>query len=82
MGGTGRLNLEIDLEADLGEKPMRVAPRIVLSKEEQSQLEKWSGGRGRLPTRGSRISGRVQLRHPAPRTMVSLLNDTHCARRV
>ena len=38
------------------------------------------GGRGWLPTRGSHRSGLAQLRHPAPRTMVSLLNGTHCER--
>ena len=41
----------------------------------------WPGGRGRLPTRGSHRSGRAQLRHPAPRIMVSLLDGTRCARR-
>ena len=40
----------------------------------------WPGGRGQLPTRGSRRSGRARFGHPAPRTMVSLLNGTHCAR--
>ena len=38
------------------------------------------GGRGWLPTRGSHRSGLAQLRHPAPRIMVSLLNGTHCER--
>ena len=39
-----------------------------------------AGCRGWLPTRGSHRSGLAQLRHPAPRTMVSLLNGTHCER--
>ena len=39
------------------------------------------GGRGQLPARGSHGSGRAPFGHPAPRTMVSLLNGTHCARR-
>ena len=38
--------------------------------------DRWPGGRGWLPTRGSHRSGLAQLRHPAPRTMVSLLNGT------
>ena len=38
------------------------------------------GGRGQLPTRGSRGSVRAQLRHTALRTMDSLLNGTHCER--
>ena len=36
----------------------------------------WPGGRGRSPTRGSHRSGRAQLRHPAPRIVVSLLDGT------
>ena len=38
------------------------------------------GGRGWLPTHGSHRSGHAPLGHPAPRTMASLLNGTHCAR--
>ena len=39
------------------------------------------GGRGRLPARGSHRSGRARFEHPAPRTMDSLRNGTHCAPR-
>ena len=49
--------------------------------EGERYADYWPGGRGRLPTRGSHRSGRAQLRHPAPRIMVSLLDGTRCARR-
>ena len=55
-------------------------PRRVAVFPAQRGDEPWPGGRGWLPTRGSHRSGLAQLRHPAPRTMVSLLNGTHCER--
>ena len=39
------------------------------------------GGRGQLPARSSHRSGHARLGHPAPRTMVLLLNATHRAPR-
>ena len=60
---------------------VEITPEMVQERPDLKPYEGRPGGRGQLPTRGSRSSGRAQLRHPAPRTMDSLLNGTHCARR-
>ena len=68
-----------DLYRRLGEAVERVSDRLQEDRNGKPLVFR-PGGRGWLPTRGSHRSGLAQLRHPAPRTMVSLLNGTHCER--